>query len=115
MKPIITPLVHAYLDYFTVAVFLLAPSLLGLSGLAGMLAYALALIHLAMTLVTDFPLSAAKLIPFRIHGWVEKAVGPALLLAPFVLGFEGISRLFYCVIGATIIVVGLSTDYEAKT
>lgn len=113
MKPIINPLIHGYLDYFTVAVFLLAPSLFGLSGLAGGLAYALALIHLAMTLVTDFPLSVAKLVPFRIHGLVEKIVGPVLLLAPFILGFEGAARVFYFLIGATIIVVGLLTDYEA--
>ncbi|MBL1262252.1 hypothetical protein [Candidatus Methylomicrobium oryzae] len=114
MKPIINPLVHGYLDYFTVAVFLLAPSLLGLTGLAGALAYALALIHLAMTLITDFPLSVRKLVPFRIHGWIERIVGPVLLLLPFLLGFEGAARIFYFVIGATIIVVGLLTDYEAS-
>jgi len=113
MKPIINPLIHGYLDYVTVAVFLLAPSLLGLSGLAGMLAYALAVIHLAMTLATDFPLGVVKLVPFRMHGWVERVVGPALLLAPFLVGFEGAARAFYFLLGATIIVVGLLTDYEA--
>jgi hypothetical protein len=114
MKPIINPLVHGYLDYFTVVVFLLAPSLLGLTGLAGTLAYALAVIHLAMTLITDFPLSIRKLVPFRLHGWVERIVGPVLLLLPFLLGFEGAARIFYFAIGVTIIVVGLLTDYEAN-
>jgi hypothetical protein len=114
MKPIINPLIHGYLDYFTVAVFLLAPSLLGLDGLAGTLAYALAVIHLAMTLVTDFPLSVSKLVPFRLHGWVERIVGPVLLLLPFILGFEGVARIFYFVMGVTIIAVGLLTDYEAS-
>lgn len=114
MKPIINPLIHGYLDYFTVVVFLLAPSLLGLDGLAGALAYALAVIHLAMTLVTDFPLSVSKLVPFRLHGWVERIVGPVLLLLPFVLGFEGVARVFYFVMGVTIIAVGLLTDYEAS-
>jgi len=56
MKAIINPRIHGYLDYFTVIVFLLAPSLLSLSGVAGLLSYTLAIIHLAMTLVTDFPL-----------------------------------------------------------
>ncbi|MGR8941196.1 MAG: hypothetical protein ACU83V_02245 [Gammaproteobacteria bacterium] len=113
MKPIINPLVHGYLDYLTVIIFLLAPSLLSLSGLAGMLAYALAIIHLAMTLVTDFPLGVVKLVPFRIHGWVERIVGPVLLLVPFLLGFEGVARIFYFLLGATIIAVGLLTDYES--
>lgn len=114
MKPIINPLNHGYLDYLTAGVFLLAPSILGLSGLAGTLAYALAVIHLAMTLITDFPLGIGKLVPFRIHGWVERIVGPVLLLVPFVLGFEGIERVFYWVMGATIIIVGLVTDYETS-
>jgi hypothetical protein len=112
MKAIINPRIHGYLDYFTVIVFLLAPSLLSLSGVAGLLSYTLAIIHLAMTLVTDFPLGMIKLVPFRIHGIVERIVGPVLLVTPFLLGFEGAARIFYFLMGATIIIVGLLTDYE---
>jgi len=43
------------------------PRCWALGGVAGMLAYALAAIHLAMTLVTDFPLGLVKLVPFRLH------------------------------------------------
>jgi hypothetical protein len=71
---IITPHIHGYLDYVTVVVFLLAPTLLGLTGIPAMLAYALAGIHLAMTLVTDFPLGVVKLIPFTIQGWIDRIV-----------------------------------------
>lgn len=48
MKPI-NPLVHGYQDYFTVLVFIAAPSLFGMTGSAGFLAYALAAIHMSMT------------------------------------------------------------------
>ena len=65
-----------------------------------------------MTLVTDFPLGVTKLVPFAIHGWVERVVGPALVLLPFVLGFEGSTQGFYIVIGLVIILVGLLTDYQ---
>ena len=109
---IISPTFHGYLDYVTVVLFLVAPTLVGLTGAAGTFAYALAAIHLAMTLVTDFPLGAAKVIPFAIHGWVERVVGPALILLPFALGFDAPARLFYIMIGAVIILVGLVTDYR---
>ena len=112
MKPI-SPLMHGYLDYFTVVVFLVAPSLFNLTGVAAILAYALAVIHLAMTLATDFPLGAVKLIPFKIHGLIERIVGPVLLLVPFVLGFEGAARFFYLFMGVVIIIVGFLTDYES--
>jgi hypothetical protein len=51
----ITPRVHGYLDYVTVVVLLLAPTLIGLTGFPAQLAYALAGIHLVMTLATDCP------------------------------------------------------------
>lgn len=111
MKPI-TPLIHAYLDYFTVVVFLLAPFMMSMSGAASGLAYALALIHLAMTLLTDFPLSAAPIIPFRTHGLIERLVGPGLLLCPFLFSFTGSAFVFYLMMGFVIIIVTLLTDYE---
>ncbi len=108
----ITATQHGYLDYITVVLFVLAPTVIGLTGMAGTIAYALAGIHLAMTLITDFPLGVFKMLPFTIHGWVERVVGPALVLLPFVLGFDGPARVFYIVIGIVIIVVGLLTDYS---
>lgn len=109
---IISPTNHGYIDYVTVALFLAAPSFIGLTGMASVIAYALAGIHLTMTLVTDFPLGIAKLIPFSVHGWIERAVGPALVLLPFLLGFQTPAREFYIVIGIVIILVGVFTDYE---
>ena len=109
---ILSPTQHGYLDYLTVVIFLLAPSLIGLTGLAGTIAYLLAAIHLAMTLVTDFPLGVIKKLPFSIHGWVERVVGPVLVVLPFVFGFDGAAKVFYLVIGIVIILVGLLTDYQ---
>jgi len=109
---LLSPTQHGYLDYITVIVFLVAPTVIGMSGVAGMIAYVLAGIHLAMTLITDFPLGAAKLVPFAVHGWVERVVGPVLILLPFGLGFAGPPRIFYIAIGAAIILVGLLTNYQ---
>ena len=109
---ILSPTQHGYLDYLTVVIFLLAPSLIGLTGMAGTIAYLLAGIHLAMTLVTDFPLGVVKKLPFPIHGWVERIVGPVLVLLPFAFGFDGAAKAFYIVIGIVIIFVGLLTDYH---
>ena len=77
---IISPRMHGYLDYVTVVAFLLAPTLIGLTGLPAMLAYLLAGVHLLMTLLTEFPLGIVKLIPLPLHGWVERVVGPVLVL-----------------------------------
>jgi hypothetical protein len=110
----ITPRVHGYLDYVTVVVLLLAPTLIGLTGFPAQLAYALAGIHLVMTLATDCPFGVVKLIPFTIHGWIERVVGPLLVLVSFIPGFatDTAAQVFYLVIGVVIILVGLLTDYQ---
>ncbi|MDQ3565632.1 MAG: hypothetical protein M3436_16440 [Pseudomonadota bacterium] len=111
---ILNPHTHGYLDYVTVILFLVAPTVLGLTGIPAMLAYTLAIIHLVMTLVTDFPLGVVPFIPFTIHGWVERVVGPVLIIVPFVLGFSSdlAARNFYVAIGVVIVLVGLVTDYK---
>jgi len=47
---------HGILDYLTVAIFALAPGVVGLTGVASIVSYALAIIHLAMTVATKAPL-----------------------------------------------------------
>ncbi len=84
---LISPRIHGYLDFLTVILFLLAPALFGLNQLPALLAYSLAGIHLVVTLTSDFPFGIVKIIPFPIHGWIERIVGPTLVAVPFILGF----------------------------
>lgn len=112
MPKLLTPRTHGYLDYVTVVLFALAPAVLGLTGLAATLSYALAAIHLAMTLATAFPLGLARLVPFPLHGLVELAVA-VMLAALGVFLFDGTARAFYLVMAAVIAVVWATTDYEA--
>jgi len=111
---VISPRVHGYLDFLTVAIFLFSPILLGLSQIPAIFAYVLAVVHLIVTLTSDFPFGVVKLIPFTIHGWIERLVGPSLIALPFIAGFanEEIARNFYIAVGLVIIVVGLLTDYQ---
>lgn len=105
--------VHGYLDYFVVLVFLAAPTLLQLSMVPAVISYSLAGIHLALTLLTNFPLGVLKVIPLKWHGIIELIVGPVLIALPFVLGFgsEPAAQYFYIVNGFVILVVWILTDY----
>jgi hypothetical protein len=113
----LSPKLHGFIDYVSVALLALSPSLFGLAGAAALVAYALAVIHLLMTLLTDFPLGAVKLIPLRLHGLVEVVVGVALVSLPWILartvelGDRG--RIFYTAFGAVLIAVFVATDYAA--
>ncbi len=111
---ILSPRIHGYLDYVTVAIFLLAPLVIGLGGKAALLSYTLAVVHLVMTLLTRFPGGISRIIPLVVHGLVELAVAIALILLPFWAGFSPGSpaRRFYLTMGAVIFVVWLLTDYR---
>src|SRR5260221_9625184 len=109
---VISDTTHGILDYLTVAIFALAPSILGLTGFAALVSYALAVIHLAMTLLTNMPLGVIKIIPMRLHGLVEVIVGPILVVAALVLPtILGDRREFFLVMGLVILGVWLLSSY----
>ena len=109
---VISDTTHGILDYITVAIFALAPSILGLTGFAALVSYALAAIHLAMTLLTNMPLGVIKIIPMRLHGLVEMIVGPVLVVAALVLPtILGDRREFFLVMGLVILAVWLLSSY----
>ena len=68
---IISDQMHGALDYLTVIIFALAPNLIGLTGIAAVVSYALAIIHLSMTVATMMPLGVFKIIPIKLHAIVE--------------------------------------------
>jgi hypothetical protein len=114
---ILRPKMHGILDYVVVGLFLAAPSLFGFGGLPAAIAYALAGVHLALTLMTAFPLGAVKLVPLPVHGAIELVVSLALPALPFVLRFaaEPVARNFFLGAGAVIFITWLITDYRGAT
>jgi hypothetical protein len=109
---VISDTTHGILDYLTVAIFALAPSILGLTGFAALVSYALAVIHLAMTLLTNMPLGVIKIIPMRLHALVEVIVGPILVVAALVLPtILGDRREFFLVMGLVILGVWWLSSY----
>ena len=113
MKPI-SPTVHGAIDYLAVAIFAVAPAIIGLSGWPAALSYALAGIHLLMTLLTDFPAGVIKVIPIALHQWVERIVGPVLVILALVSMTEA-ARAFFVAMGVIIFAVERLTAYRSTT
>ena len=114
MKPI-SPTVHGAIDYLAVVIFAVAPAAIGLTGWPAALSYALAGIHLLMTLLTDFPTGVIKVIPIVLHQWVERIVGPLLVILAFVLMTETHARAFSVAMGIIIFAVERLTTYRSTT
>lgn len=114
LTPKLKPTQHAVLDYLTVLVFALAPTLLPLSGIATLLSYALAIVHLLVTICTDFPGGGLRWLPLSWHGMIELMVSPVLMVAPWLLGLDRTASVFFVAAGIAIFLVWWVTDY-AKT
>jgi hypothetical protein len=105
---------HGVLDYVTVALFLAAPSIFHLSGTPSGISYSLGGIHLALTLLTAFPLGLLKIVPMVAHGALELVVSLTLIPLPWILGFASdlTARWFYTGAGVVILAISVLTDYR---
>jgi hypothetical protein len=115
MHRVLNPRIHGYIDYVIVAVLALAPSVLGFGGIAAALCYILAVAQFGMSLLTAYPLGAAKVIPFPIHGGIELAAGIVALVSPWLFRFSNVpvARNFFLVAGISVVVVWGLTNYKA--
>lgn len=102
---IIPASVHRLIDFAIVLAFALAPTLFGLAGNTRLLAYALAAIHLALTLVTHFPGRPRGLVQYHLHGIIEGVVGLALIALPLLRNWTHGARTFYLAIGVVLLIV----------
>jgi len=109
--------IHGYLDLVLVALLVIGPLVMGLGGTPAAICYALAVVHLLLTLLTDYPLGARKVIPLFVHGLVELLAGVMMLVLPSILGFGPGSpaKRFYTFAGAAILVIWVLTDYGRKS
>lgn len=105
---------HGILDYLTVIIFLLAPSIVGFSGLPATISYLLAIVHFLLTLFTSFQMGVAKIVPLAAHGIIELIVSIVLIILPWILGFadNNPAKYFFIIIGIIIFLVWLTTNYK---
>jgi hypothetical protein len=112
---LLSPRVHGYIDYFAVVGLALAPTLFGFTGVSATICYVLAAVQLGMSLITAYPTSVAKVIPFTVHGAIELATALFLVAAPWIFAFVDVvvARNFFVAAGFSLFLVYLVTDYKA--
>jgi hypothetical protein len=105
---------HGIIDYAVVIFLWLSPTIFGLSDFVSTLTYGLGCVHLALTVLTNFRYGLVKVIPFKLHGWIELVVSIVLIGSPWILGFNEIpvDKFFYIGLGGGVFITWLITDYN---
>jgi hypothetical protein len=116
MRKPISPTMHGVLDYATSAAVAIAPHAMNFPKPAKRLCESLAIGYTGLSAVTDYPMSAKRVVPFKAHGAAELAIAAALPAMPWVLGFADHKAARNLCIGlaAMTLVVAALTDWEEE-
>ena len=116
-RGIIPPLVHGLLDYPLAAVLIVLPLVLDFDdGPAKWIAFGLGIGAAVLAVGTAWPTGIVRIIPPLLHGYADIAVTVALIVLPFIVGFEShtTALVFYLVVGAGGLVATLATRFEPR-
>lgn len=112
----ITSRMHAMLDYPLGVVLILAPWIFGFSDVGGaavVVPIAVGALAIGQSLITDWELSIADIVPLPMHLTMDVLAGVVLAVSPFVFGFsdEGTNAwLPHVLAGLGLIAAGLMTQ-----
>lgn len=114
-KPI-SPALHGALDYGMLGVWAAVPRLLELPARFQVLAAAMGTAHAGLNAVTDQPYAVRPVLPFRVHGKIEKFSIPVFLALPMAAGAWKDRRAcaFFLTTGAILAATYNLTDWEAS-
>ena len=113
---IISPRLHGALDYITILFLGLSPFLFQMNPAARTFTFALGIVHLSLTLLTDFDLGVFKVIPLKIHGTIEVTVSAVLVFIAFLFRNweDQTSFYYYLVFSMALFLVWLTSSYTDR-
>ena len=113
---VISTRAHAIIDYLTGALLILAPYLFGFAtgGIEQWLPQILGVALIGMSLITQYELSAAKVIPLGVHLGVDVVAGILLAVSPWLFGFADLIWGPHLLVGLMEIVVPLLTERRPR-
>jgi hypothetical protein len=117
LLPLISVRLHGWLDELVVLVYLAGALLLKLQGPARGIALGGAALHFLLTRLTAYPQGSVRVIPFRVHAFIELGEGAAVLAATLVLAGNQpvLARLFLGLMGAAQFGAFAFSDYGPRT
>jgi hypothetical protein len=116
-RGIIPPLVHGILDYPLAAVLIVLPLVLDFDDAAAKwIAFGLGIGAAVLAVGTAWRTGIVRVIPPLLHGYTDITVTVALIVLPFIIGFEShtTALVFYLIVGAAGLLATLATRFEPR-
>ena len=109
--------VHGMIDYVFGLILLVGPYLLGFAngGAAQYVPQVLGLAIIGMSLITDYELSLARLVPMPVHLGIDMLGGVLLLASPWLFGFSNQVVWPHVILGLIEIGTAAMTERHARS
>ncbi|WP_407156610.1 hypothetical protein [Bradyrhizobium sp. STM 3557] len=103
----ITKSIHADLIDYPIAILLVVAPLLLKLGQSGSVALWLSVVSglaaLLLAAITDHSTGLVRVIPYRLHLWLDRALGAVFIIAPFAFQLTGRDAWYYWVLAAMVL------------
>jgi hypothetical protein len=108
---------HGVIDYATGLLLIVAPYLFGFAngGAAQWTPMVVGIALIGLSLMTDYELALARLIPMPVHLATDVAAGLLLAISPWLFGFADRVYLPHVIVGLLEIGAGLMTQTRSET
>lgn len=105
---------HGFVDYTTILFLCVSPLIFHFKSPAEIFTYSLALVHLLLTVCTDFEMGIFKLIPLKVHGTIELVVSIALIPIAnlFQVANDMTSFYYYVIFAGILFIVWWTSSYS---
>jgi len=113
---VIPTFIHGIIDYGTGALLILAPFLLGFADgtAAQWVPIIIGIAIIGQSLMTQYELSVAKVIPMPTHLMLDAGTGAILAASPWLFGFSDRVYLPHLIVGLFEIVVSFISENRSR-
>ena len=116
-RGIVPPVVHGVLDYPLAAILIAGPIVFDFDSTAAtVIALAFGAGAAVLAVGTAWSTGIVRVIPPLLHGYADLTVTVALILLPFIVGFDDSTAalLFYVIVGGAGLLATLATRFESR-
>lgn len=112
---LISPKLHGIIDYMLIIFLYASPTFFAMQKDVATYVYLLATAQLILTVITDYSFGMFRMVPLKVHQFIELAISLGMIVAAFALfQYDERTQPYFAGLGIFWLIVVVFTDYSKK-
>lgn len=112
---LISPKLHGIIDYMLIIFLYASPTFFAMQKDVATYVYLLATAQLILTVITDYSFGMFRMVPLKVHQFIELAISLGMIVAAFTLfQYDERTQPYFAGLGIFWLIVVVFTDYSKK-